>query len=470
MIRTMKMKEESVRFLGIDVSKGYADFSQLDSNKLAMDEVFQLDDNQQGHEIFRAYLQQLVHSGYKVVCALESTGGYEQNWLRMIRQMCSGLPIEVFKLNPKGVKHQIESTLRRTITDGVSARGIAEYLVNNYAECHNKWNKNTHQKEEVTSSQHCFNLVMGLIKQQTVRYNQLEKLVYQSFPELLTFCKNGIPNWMIRLLKAYPGASAVKRAQVRGLNAIKGITTAKAEKIKMMARESVSRSHDALEELMVKTLAEDIEHHQNRIEHLKGILIESLRNEQTDLIRSIRGIADWTATAISLLLGDMARFEGTDQLACFYGIHPRFKQSGDGKWGVRMSKQGNAAMRAILYVAANNVILHEPYFKKLYHHYISKGKKHRAVIGIIMHKLLRVIYGILKNHQPFDHKIDEENQLKNNNKTVKLISVKSRRYQEIKSDAPISRSNHKKRRAELECQISTEDMCTASSASTLIQK
>jgi hypothetical protein len=238
----------------------------------------------------------------------------------------------------------------------------------------------------------------------------------------------------------------------------------------MMAKESVSGSSEPLEELMIKTLAEDIEHHQRRIEQLKRSLIESGRNEQTNLICSIRGIGDWTATALSVLLGDASRFDGTDQLASFYGVHPRFKQSGDGKWGVRMSKQGNSAMRAVLYVAANNVILHNPYFKKLYHHYISKGKKRRAVVGIIMHKLLRIIYGMLRNHQPFNQDIDEANQQKNTNQTVSYISTKSRRYQQLETNAPISRSNHKKRRAELECQISTVDISTASSLSTPIQK
>jgi transposase len=464
------MNQENVKYLGIDVSKGYADFCLLDSQKQMVDKVFQLDDNRQGHQILKEYLQQLVRSGHRVACGLESTGGYELNWLRLIRQLSKELSVEVFKLNPKGIKHQIESTLKRTITDGVSARGIAEYLVNNQAEYQGVWQKNTHQKEAITSSQHCFNLVTGLIKQQTARYNQLEKLVYQGFPELLTYCKNGIPNWIIRLLKVYPGAAAVRRAQVRGVDAIKGITRAKADKIKMMAKESVSGSSEPLEELMIKTLAEDIEHHQRRIEQLKRSLIESGRNEQTNLICSIRGIGDWTATALSVLLGDASRFDGTDQLASFYGVHPRFKQSGDGKWGVRMSKQGNSAMRAVLYVAANNVILHNPYFKKLYHHYISKGKKRRAVVGIIMHKLLRIIYGMLRNHQPFNQDIDEANQQKNTNQTVSYISTKSRRYQQLETNAPISRSNHKKRRAELECQISTVDISTASSLSTPIQK
>jgi hypothetical protein len=82
--------------------------------------------------------------------------------------------------------------------------------------------------------------------------------------------------------------------------------------------------------------------------------------------------------------------------------------------------------------------------KKIYQHHISRGKKRRAVIGIIMHKLLRITYGILNNQKPFDANVDETNKSKTAVQLVKQISPKARRYQEINANAPISRSNYKK--------------------------
>lgn len=99
---------------------------------------------------------------------------------------------------------------------------------------------------------------------------------------------------MLRLLIAYPGVSAIQRAQIQGINTIKGISWLKPKKIKQLAKESVSASSDEFEEVMVKTLAQDIQYHQNRIDQLKDQLIASAKNDQTDLICSIRGIADWT--------------------------------------------------------------------------------------------------------------------------------------------------------------------------------
>lgn len=457
-------------YLGIDVSKGYADFLLMNARREAQEKSFQLDDNAEGHQTLTRYLGWHIAEGRRIICGVESTGGYEQNWLVLLKRLQKHNPVEVYKLNPKGVKHQLESTLRRTITDSVSAEGIAEYLVNNYEQARSKWQKNTFKEGRVTASQRCLNLILGLLKQQTARYNQLEKLLYQNFPELLMFCKQKMPNWLIRLLIKYPGLDSIHRAHVNGIDGVKGISPDKAKKLKDLAAGSVGSQDHELEGIMIKTLVEDIEHHQRRIDQLKDYLVRLYNNRNTELLKSIRGIADWTAAALVLLLDEVQRFDSTDQIAAFYGVHPKVKQSGDGSWKVRMSKQGDSKMRAVLYIAANNVILHEPYFKKLYEHYLGRGKKPKAARGIIMHKLLRVVYGMLKYQTPFDCKVDEQNQKENPRNPESQIAGVNRRYQELTTAAPISRRNYKKRRAALECQISGSDTLTASSSTALLQK
>ena len=110
-----------------------------------MERSFQLDDNYKGHQELVMYLKNHSSEGKTIICGLESTGGYEQNWLTVLKRISKQLPVEVYKLNPKGVKHQIESTLKRTITDSVSAEGIANYVANNYQQKKQDWHKSTHQ-------------------------------------------------------------------------------------------------------------------------------------------------------------------------------------------------------------------------------------------------------------------------------------------------------------------------------------
>ena len=68
-------------FLGIDVSKGYADFLLLDANKEILEEGFQLADNRDGRKQLRELITKWISLGIETLyCGVESTGGYEDNW------------------------------------------------------------------------------------------------------------------------------------------------------------------------------------------------------------------------------------------------------------------------------------------------------------------------------------------------------------------------------------------------------
>ena len=172
----------------------------------------------------------------------------------------------------------------------------------------------------------------------------------------------------------------------------------------------------------------------------------------------------WTAASFLIELGETERFEDSKQLAAFFGVHPSFRQSGDGLYKVKMSKQGSARMRAVLYLIAHNLKMHNEYFKNIYAKHRARGKKHRVVMGILMHKVLRVMWGMLKSKTFFDAGIDVENQKKSQNVDDNIqLNLKSRRLQELSLDAPISRSNSKKRKAILQPQTSVTDANTGSS-------
>ncbi len=86
----------------------------------------------------------------------------------------------------------------------------------------------------------CYRNIQSLIKDQTRVKNRAEKLIYESFPELLGMTKSGsLVKWMIKLLARYPSAQAINRASIKSLVKIKGITVDKAERIRQKAAESV---------------------------------------------------------------------------------------------------------------------------------------------------------------------------------------------------------------------------------------
>ena len=64
-----------------------------------------------------------------------------------------------------------------------------------------------------------------------------------------------------------------------------------------------------------------------------------------------------------------------------------------------------------------------------------------------MHKILRIIYGMLKHNKAFDPEIDLRNRTKNFPQCKNISSKdKDRRYQNFDPKAPISRRQKKKRR------------------------
>ncbi|MCZ2247187.1 MAG: IS110 family transposase [Bacteroidia bacterium] len=471
------MGKEKTVYIGIDVSKGYADFIVLNQEKKVVESNFQLDDNHIGHSVLHEKITSLNSSGFKVVCGLESTGGYEQNWIRCIKQLTEKkLPVEQYKLNARGVKHQLESELRRTITDGVSAEGIAIYVINNYATKLQDWKRGIAKEEVTTGKQMLCKLIVSQQKHLTAKYNQLEKMIYRQFPELLQYCKNGIPLWVTRLLEKYPSLTAVKNAKLSGVDKIKGITEAKANILKGLAKNSVGNlTKDPIMDIIIQTLCSEILHTDQQIDKLKEQLIAQGADEDVQLLCSIKGVAQWSAIGLLVHLGDIHQFDSGQQLASFFGVHPIFKQSGDGKWGSKMSKAGNKTMRSVLYNAAVNVVQHNPYFKDIYARHRAKGKKHKAVVGIIMHKLLRVVYGILKHKQPFNEQTDIINQEKSHqneqNETIKLgVSKTSRRYQHLGVEAPVSGRNYKKRKIALEGFQASMDASTESPESNLMEQ
>jgi len=464
------MKKERI-FIGIDVSKGYADFIILQENKKVLKENFQLDDDKTGHDIFTKLLKELS-TGSQIICGVENTGGYERNWVHLIRKLShQNKSVEIYKFNPKGVKHQIQSELKTTIDDAVSAKGIATYLINNYELFKSNWEKSISEGKEITEGKMLNNMINSLRKQKTMKTNQLEKLVYQSFPELLRYFRYSAPKWIYYFLIKYPGAAAVKRGKLSGIASIKHITQQKAINLKDLAKKSVGSMQGELVEFMIKQQCEDILYIDKEIEMLKKRLEEVFENdERIEIITSLKGVAQWSAAAFLVELGDEKRFKTTSQIVGFFGVNPSYKLSGDGIYKVKMSKQGSANMRSILFIIANNLVLHEEYFKSLYAKYRAKGKKHNVVMGIIMNKALRVLWGILKTNTKFDSKIDQRNIAENNQTEQKSqISKKSRRMQELTTDAPISRSNLKKRKAILEPQSSVSNESTRSSVNSSVQ-
>jgi len=452
-------------FLGIDVSKGYADFLLLDQRKQVMEESFQLQDNKAGRGQLGELIAKWVSVGLETLyCGVESTGGYENNWYYYLKALSQNLNIKVARLNAKAVKAVSDASLKRTITDEVSSENIAAYLISFPEKIDYRSGQVEESGKTFREGRRHFTYVRMLQKQKVQLTNQLEKLLYQYFGEMLVYCRHGIPMWLLKLLSHYPDAIAVIKAGEKRLSAIKGISAAKAKALIEKATKCEQSVSKQIQHVIAVT-SKEILHKEQLLQSEKDFLTAIHREtEEVKLASTIPCIGEESAVALILEIEDIHRFESAKKLTAYFGVHPTYKQSGDGTWTVGMSKKGGGELRAVLYMAALSGIRHNPILKQIYARFRAKGMKHYQAMGVVMHKLLRMIYGVLKNKTKFDAAIDQKNteqakekqeqQKKQFKEVEKIKGQKKYRYQAATTEAPISRIAAQKRKKQAASQAS----------------
>jgi len=285
-----------------------------------------------------------------------------------------------------------------------------------------------------------------LSKQKTQMLNHLESILYIANPEILIYCKNGVRLCTLKLLLNYPTANSLARARVSSISKIPYISETLAENISKRAKESIASASGHNIEEIILDLVKQIISLINEITKQTKLLESSTNLPQVELLKTFNGIGAYSAVGLMLEIVSVNRFRTSKHIASFFGIHPVFKDSGDGLSGIRMSKRGRKEPRHILFNVARISIVHNPLIKEIYTKHLKKGMNKMAAIGAIMHKILRIVYGMLKNNTTFNPEVDRDNSNRFKEIEPKITADIKRRYQLIDSDAPISRRQNKKRK------------------------
>ncbi len=423
-------------YLGIDVSKGYADFVILDSKKQLIKENFQMDDTFVGH----CHLYDRLHEFYinhpdsKIYAAVESTGGYENNWFNSLIKFQSSFNLETARLNPLGVHANSKADLKRNVTDKISAQNVAEFLI-----AHSE--KVSYQQQDYLASlRKQWGFIKMLTKQSAQLLNQIESLIYSANPELLVYCKDGMPDWILKLLLRYPAAANLSKAKASSVASIPYVSSARAKELVATAKQSVASSTDRITGQLIVATAKQLLHLKKTIASQTTIMAKDCSLPEVDLLKTFSG------TGLMIEIQSAERFPSVKKFASFFGLHPVFKISGDGTSGFRMSKQGRKEPRRILFMVALTAIRSNPLIREIYQDRVQKGMEKMAAIGLCMHKILRIIYGMLKHNRAFDPEVDRKNREKMAKGHKKVRQDKNRRYQGFDPKAPISRRQKMKRK------------------------
>lgn len=167
--------------------------------------------------------------------------------------------------------------------------------------------------------------------------------------------------------------------------------TAEVSDVPSLVEDSLNR-HTTLLEQEIARLQAAIDSHINRHPHLK---------EDRERLLSIPAVGDKTANRMLAVLHSH-QFRNAEQVAAFLGLVPVEHQSGSSvQRRPKLSKNGDAKTRAVLYMASISAIRYNPDVKALYDRLCAKGKAKMAALGAAMRKLVHLCFGVLKSQQPY---------------------------------------------------------------------
>jgi len=119
-------------------------------------------------------------------------------------------------------------------------------------------------------------------------------------------------------------------------------------------------------------------------------------------LRTVPGFGPVTAAALAACLVDK-QFTHPDQFVAYLGLDIRVHQSGKRHGQFGLSKQGDAELRRLLYIAALSATQsREPSFAQRYAREKAKGLANTAALNAVARKLAKVAWSLIAHNTTYD--------------------------------------------------------------------
>ncbi len=153
-------------------------------------------------------------------------------------------------------------------------------------------------------------------------------------------------------------------------------------------------------EHMITTLEKQITQVKKRMSELVKIDFE----ECYQYVISVKSIGERIATAMIEVTGGFTVFDNAKSFSKFIGISPTYYESGTSvKVRGQINRSGDPTLRSLLYMASWSAIRYNAPCKELYERLKAAGKPSKVALVAVMNKLLRQVFGVVKNKQLFDN-------------------------------------------------------------------
>ena len=379
--------------LGIDIAKLNHVASYIDSSTNEV--IFSNFKFKNDFKGFSALLNKIKSFDAKnLIIGLESTSHYGENLINFLFRH----DFKVALINPLQTSHLRKANIRDAKNDNLDSLNIAKSLIFAKLNFISEKNINCFSLKKLTRFR------SSLIKQRSKAKIQLTSLLDLLFPELQYLFKSKIHSKAIySLLKKYPSAeeiAALKDDEISNLLYASSKGHFKKEKsieLKSLAKTTVGIKDTSIS-LHVIQLIELIELYDKQIKDIVTKIADTVDKLDTKLL-SVPGIS---IIACAIILGEtnnFNNFSNSTKLLAFAGLDPKIRQSGNfNASSCRMSKKGSPYLRYALIFTAWNIVRHSEKFNKYYCLKRSQGKSHYNSLGHVAHKLVRVIFTLIKKN------------------------------------------------------------------------
>lgn len=125
--------------------------------------------------------------------------------------------------------------------------------------------------------------------------------------------------------------------------------------------------------------------------------------QRAALLQSIPGLGDRTIPQLLAYIGRPERFNSVKALSAYASLSPLIRQSGSSlnqRSGTH--PQGHRQLKRALYFPAMVAGQHNPVIAAFWQRLKAQNKPGKVIVVACMHKLLAIVYGVLKSNTPFD--------------------------------------------------------------------
>ena len=318
------------------------------------------------------------------------------------------------QLNPLEAKKQLDS-LRVRKTDKIDAEtlAISQFVLNR---------KPTYIQEEVYQELHDLSRFYQNLTEDIVRTkNRLHKVLQVTFPEMENILSTPTREQYWNLVMTFPYKDFVlELSKDEPLEDIRQSTSKRisnkrvaylAQKLAALANQSycaVKKNSPILEEVRyyAKELLRLSEQRQAVLEQMVE-LAQPL--PEYEILLSIPGIAETTATSMIGELEDIRRFQSANQINAFIGIDLRHYESGNFLAKEHITKRGNPYARKILFKCIHNIAAAshtnhchiEDFYEKRKRQSQTTSTKPHTIASI--HRLIRTMYYLITHNKLYDY-------------------------------------------------------------------